>query len=144
MVLTLNDEKKSTVGYVVPSVDLFYRNVSDYITEYNDAHPDQKMTQDIIRPAETNWLLSFLPTLILFGGLIVFWAVSYTHLDVYKRQALGRGGDQVAVKQKGDTYEFFGGLSKGVEKRDKVRTRVIAATLSDHIKSCLLYTSRCV
>ena len=49
--------------------------------------------------------------------------------------ALGRGGDQVAVRQKDDTYEFFGGLSKGVEKRDKVRTRVIAATLSDHIKS---------
>jgi len=49
--------------------------------------------------------------------------------------ALGRGGDQVAVKQKNDTYEFFGGLSKGVEKRDKVRTRVIAATLSDHIRS---------
>ena len=49
--------------------------------------------------------------------------------------ALGRGGDQVAVKQEGDSYEFFGGLSKGVEKRDKVRTRVIAATLSDHIKA---------
>lgn len=49
--------------------------------------------------------------------------------------ALGRGGDQVAVKQKNDTYEFFGGLSKGVEKRDKVRTRVIAATLSDHVKA---------
>lgn len=49
--------------------------------------------------------------------------------------ALGRGGDQVAVKQEGDSYEFFGGLSKGVEKRDKVRTRVIAATLSDHVKA---------
>ncbi len=49
--------------------------------------------------------------------------------------ALGRGGDQVAVKQEGDAYEFFGGLSKGVEKRDKVRTRVIAATLSDHVKA---------
>ncbi len=49
--------------------------------------------------------------------------------------ALGRGGDQVAVRLPGGTYEFFGGLSKGVEKRDKVRTRVIAATLSDHIKS---------
>ena len=48
--------------------------------------------------------------------------------------ALGRGGDQVAVKQQGDAYEFFGGQSKGVEKRDKVRTRVIAATLSDHVK----------
>src|SRR5699024_4959971 len=41
--------------------------------------------------------------------------------------ALGRGGDQVALKQ-GDAYEFFGGVSKGVEKRDKVRTRVIAST----------------
>lgn len=49
--------------------------------------------------------------------------------------ALGRGGDQTAVKQKDDTYEFFGGVSKGVEKRDKVRTRVIAATLSDHIRN---------
>lgn len=48
--------------------------------------------------------------------------------------ALGRGGDQVALKQKDETYEFFGGLSKGVEKRDKVRTRVIAATLTDHIR----------
>lgn len=49
--------------------------------------------------------------------------------------ALGRGGDQAAVMKKGDTYEFYGGLSKGVEKRDKVRTRVIAATLSDHIRN---------
>jgi c-di-AMP phosphodiesterase-like protein len=58
--------------------------------------------------------------------------------DVWARKALdmalGRGGDQVAVKQADDTYEFFGGLSKGVERRDKVRTRVFAATLSDDMK----------
>ena len=48
--------------------------------------------------------------------------------------ALGRGGDQVAIRQN-DSYKFFGGKSKGVEKRDKVRTRVIAATLSGYIKS---------
>lgn len=49
--------------------------------------------------------------------------------------ALGRGGDQVAVKKTNDAYDFFGGLSKGVEKRDKVRTRVIAASISDHMKT---------
>lgn len=47
--------------------------------------------------------------------------------------ALGRGGDQVAVKTK-DEFRFFGGVSKGFEKFDKVRTRVIASTLSEHIK----------
>lgn len=49
--------------------------------------------------------------------------------------ALGRGGDQAAVRGEGDSYEFFGGNSRGVERRDNVRTRVIAATLSDHVRS---------
>ncbi len=46
--------------------------------------------------------------------------------------ALGRGGDQVAVYAK-NGFEFYGGLSKGVERRTKVRTRVIAAALRDLI-----------
>lgn len=48
--------------------------------------------------------------------------------------ALGRGGDQAVVKQK-DTYLFFGGISKETEKLDKVRTRVIANTLVEHIRA---------
>ncbi len=63
---------------------------------------------------------------------------SFKENEQWARQALdmalGRGGDQVAVK-KSDSYKFFGGLSKGVEKRDKVRTRVIAATLTNHINN---------
>lgn len=65
-------------------------------------------------------------------------APSLKDAEVWARGALdmslGRGGDQVAVKQANDTYEFFGGLSKGVERHDKVRTRVFAATISDDIK----------
>lgn len=49
--------------------------------------------------------------------------------------ALGRGGDQVAVKGK-SSYEFFGGASQGLEKRSKVRTRVVASMLSERIASC--------
>lgn len=66
-------------------------------------------------------------------------ASNFAESELWARQALdmalGRGGDQVAIKQHSDDYEFFGGLSKGVEKRDKVRTRVIAASLSDHIRA---------
>lgn len=47
--------------------------------------------------------------------------------------ALGRGGDQVVIKHK-NNYEFFGGNSKGIEKRDTVRARVIATTLMEHIQ----------
>ena len=48
--------------------------------------------------------------------------------------ALGRGGDQAAVKELGG-YEFYGGFAKGVEKRTKVKTRVVAAALCDLIES---------
>lgn len=43
--------------------------------------------------------------------------------------SLGRGGDQVAV-MRGDNYEFFGGISAGIERMSKVRTRVVATSIS--------------
>ena len=42
--------------------------------------------------------------------------------------ALGRGGDQVVVNEKGE-YAFFGGVSEGIEKLSKVRTRIIANSI---------------
>lgn len=47
--------------------------------------------------------------------------------------ALARGGDQTAIKTV-NGFDFYGGRSKGVERRTKVRTRVIANALSDLIR----------
>lgn len=44
--------------------------------------------------------------------------------------ALGRGGDQAAVKT-ADGYEFYGGVSRSVEKRTKVKSRIVAAAIKD-------------
>ena len=46
--------------------------------------------------------------------------------------ALGRGGDQAAVKSK-TGFEFYGGVSRSVEKRSKVKSRIIATALHDLI-----------
>ncbi len=54
--------------------------------------------------------------------------------ETFARQALdmclGRGGDQAAVKTE-NGFEFFGGISKGVEKSAKVKTRIIANALRE-------------
>ncbi len=47
------------------------------------------------------------------------------YANTAKDLCLGRGGDQVAVK-KNDDIKFYGGKSKAVEKRTKVKARVIA------------------
>ncbi len=56
--------------------------------------------------------------------------------DMQARQtldmALGRGGDQAVIKTQ-NGFDFYGGLSKSVEKRTKVRSRVIASALQQMI-----------
>ena len=42
--------------------------------------------------------------------------------------ALSRGGDQVVIKHK-YSFDFFGGISKEVEKQTKVKSRVVANAL---------------
>jgi c-di-AMP phosphodiesterase-like protein len=55
------------------------------------------------------------------------WA--HTSLDI----ALGRGGDQASVKV-GSRQSFYGGKSNAVEKRTRVRARVVAHALRDLIR----------
>ncbi|MED4081064.1 DHH family phosphoesterase [Halalkalibacterium halodurans] len=47
--------------------------------------------------------------------------------------ALGRGGDQVAIKQKTGKVRFYGGKSNAMEKRTRVRARVISHALRDFV-----------
>lgn len=53
---------------------------------------------------------------------------AYDESDTCLDLALGRGGDQAVVKVE-DNYEFFGGKSKAVEKRNKVKARVLGIAL---------------
>ena len=49
--------------------------------------------------------------------------------------ALGRGGDQVAIKTN-DGFTFYGGVSKGIEHRNKARNRAVARDLQKLMKRC--------
>ncbi|MDD5016856.1 MAG: DHH family phosphoesterase [Eubacteriales bacterium] len=49
--------------------------------------------------------------------------------------ALGRGGDQAVIKQ-GDKFMFFGGTSKTVYRRSKVKSRMISHALKNLMEQC--------
>ena len=86
--ILLNDEKKTQISYIVPNANLFYTHVQDDIDAYNTKHPDAKMVQDVIRPKETSWFVSFIPTFILLGVMIIFYII------MFKRMG-GGGGNQM-------------------------------------------------
>lgn len=57
---------------------------------------------------------------------------NYNNANIAKELALGRGGDQVVVKSNNE-IRFFGGNTKEIEKRTKVKARVVARALEELI-----------
>ena len=120
MIIQLEDGQ--TIGYQLPSVDLFYMDVRDSIAEYNATH-DTYMVQDLIRPAETNWLISLLPTVILFAGLIIFW------MFIMRRLGSSMGGDKqmnfgkAKIKQMSDEKRktTFADVAGADEEKEELR-----------------------
>ena len=116
-------ESGETIGYQLPSVDLFYMDVRDSIQQYNEEHPDSKMVQDIIRPQETSWLISLLPTLIMFAVLIIFWVV------MMRRLGSSMGGDKqmnfgkAKIKQLSDEKRktTFADVAGADEEKEELR-----------------------
>jgi len=123
MLITLDDGKHTALGFVLPSIDLFYRDASDDIAAYNEAHPDKKMVQDVIRPAETSWIISLLPTLLLLGALIFFWVFMMRNLS-----GMGGGDKQMnfgkaKVKQMSDEKRktTFADVAGADEEKEELR-----------------------
>ncbi|WP_025027545.1 DHH family phosphoesterase [Caldalkalibacillus mannanilyticus] len=63
-------------------------------------------------------------------NLLELGQLSQSSLDI----ALGRGGDQAAVKRGTGKITFYGGKSSAIEKRTRVRARVISHALRDLIR----------
>lgn len=64
------------------------------------------------------------------ASLIKLGELAQSSLDL----VLGRGGDQVAIKQEDGKIKFYGGKSNPIEKRTRVRARVISHALKDLIQ----------
>lgn len=64
------------------------------------------------------------------ASLVELGQLAQSSLDL----VLGRGGDQVAIKQPNGKLRFYGGKTNPVEKRTRVRARVISHALRDLIQ----------
>ncbi len=78
-----------------------------------------------------------------FGGLPVTLSIgigvgeSLSETENFSRvaldMALGRGGDQAVIKE-GNDFTYFGGQNREIEKRTKVRSRIIALSFREMVE----------
>ena len=124
MVLALREKDSPVIEYVVPDINMFYLDTSEYVREYNEKNPTDRIVQTIKRPAQANWLLSLLPTFMMFTLLIVLTFIMMRRLNA----SLGGGDKQMnfgkaKVKQMSDEKRktTFGDVAGAEEEKEELR-----------------------
>ena len=91
------------------------------------------------------WFVIIISTVVLYCLMKVKAEsdepVSYTHLDVYKRQGLSRNV-RAGFTSLANTYIIRGRLYTW--RTIMIKNKFMAITLTVVLTACLLYTSRCV
>ena len=122
MQISLKDGTKVT--YTAPNVVIMYDEIHPYIEQYNEDHPDKNMEYDLKRPAETSWLASLIPTILLLAGMLVFWWFMMKRLNT----SMGDAGKQMnfgkaKVKQMADEKRktTFADVAGADEEKEELR-----------------------
>ena len=89
--VTRADGKTHTIS--VASAEIFYRDVSEAVMEYNEAQTDSanKIVYNYKSGGEASWLMSMLPTFIMFALIVVVWIL------FMRRMNNSMGGDKMTM-----------------------------------------------
>ena len=89
--VTRSDNKTHIMN--VASAEIFYRDVSEAVLEYNEAQTDeaQKIVYNYKSGGEASWLMSMLQTFIMFALIVVVWIL------FMRRMNNSMGGDKMTM-----------------------------------------------
>ncbi|WP_125706200.1 DHH family phosphoesterase [Lacticaseibacillus daqingensis] len=139
-VTNLNSYVTNTMSHWAAEFDMFVKRVAadrfiliSYVDSLLAVEQNKFKILDTIREqtSKQNFPLT-LSIGIAYGedDLSQLAVTSQSNLDL----ALGRGGDQVVVREKGAQARFYGGKTNPMEKRTRVRARMIAQALQELFK----------
>ena len=141
----MDDQRKSSLNNLVTSLldkwakenGVFLKRISSerFITVFNEhiLHHLEKGKFAILDEIRETTAKQNVPLTLSIGvgsgvsSLPELGTLAQSSLDL----ALGRGGDQVAIKQANGKVKFYGGKTNPMEKRTRVRARVISHALKD-------------
>lgn len=117
--ITLNDDKKTVVNGTVADPYEFRQDIKPYVSKNKD------MTYNLVRASDNSFIMSIIPTIIVFVLLIVFWFVI-----MKKMGGAGLGGKEMSfgkakIKNTNDekrktTFEDVAGADEEKEELEEI------------------------
>lgn len=119
---------------------IYYKRMNDdrflLLFEYRELARLEEEKFSIIKNIREHTTKRNMPLTISIG--LSYGGASFNDLDNHAQKnldlALSRGGDQAIVRQIGDKPRFYGGSTNPMEKRTRVRSRMVSQTLQEQIK----------
>lgn len=124
MIITLNDDTQ--ISYLAPSTAQLIEDIRPYVMQYNEEHPDARMTFNWKRPAETTWLSSLLPMLLTLAVMLLFWWFMMKRLnnsmgDAGKQMNFGKAKiKQMADEKRKTTFADVAGADEEKEELQEI------------------------
>jgi cell division protease FtsH len=124
MIIKLDDN--SQISYVAPSAMQLIEDIKPYVEQYNEEHPDARMTFNWKRPAETTWLSSLLPMLLTLAVMLLFWWFMMKRLntsmgDAGKQMNFGKAKiKQMADEKRKTTFADVAGADEEKEELQEI------------------------
>ena len=122
MSIVLQD--KTQISYVAPNVPQMVEDITPYVEKYNAEHPNSRMSYNWKRPTDTTWLSGFLPLVLSFVIMGVFWWFLMKHMN----STLGDAGKQMnfgkaKIKQNADEKRktTFADVAGADEEKEELR-----------------------
>ncbi len=115
---------KTEIKTTVASISLFVDTIDEYVTKYNEDHPDAPMQYNWKQATDNSWWLSFLPNLILIALLAVVWIFFMRRLsgglgDAGKQMGFGKAKIKNMTDEKRKTT--FADVAGADEEKEELR-----------------------
>ena len=123
--MQLNDPDGAIVTYDVPNIEMFVDETAPYVEAYNDAHPDEPMLRNWIRPSEANSVISsLLPMIVvLLLGVLLWWFMMRRMNSVMGDSGKQMNFGKAKVKQMADEKRktTFADVAGADEEKEELR-----------------------
>ena len=122
----LRSDDKKIHHFTVANYSIFYEDISDTVKEINkNAKSDgEKITFNYVRGGEGAWLTNMLPSLLLFGGIIVFYIFMMRRMNstmgTDKTLGFGKAKIKKADPNKKTTFADVAGAEEEKEEMEEI------------------------
>ncbi len=123
MELKLKDE--SVIYYTAPSATLMYRDIKDYIQEYDAENPESPMVYNITKPVETSWFVStftfvILPVMMLCAVAWIFMRKINIMNDGGRQFGFGKAKFKNLNNHRKATFKYVAGADEEKEELTEI------------------------